>query len=94
VSAIDYDDLVNRYVLRDYRYAHSYEHLATCPDTVVTDADLRNGTYGCETGCEYARLDAALTCPHGVTAEHRYGTFGDVGVILTEIDELVAKGEL
>lgn len=47
-----------------------------------------NGSYGCDTGCEYYHI--ILTCPHchrSIVLEKSFGS--DIGQ--TEIDELVAN---
>ena len=88
--SMDADELVRRFVLRQYRrkYVHAgysnraaAEHLQSCPDITVTDQEAYDGEYGCDTGCEYARLEATLRCPHGFSDDFEYGEFGDVADI-------------
>lgn len=85
------DDLVVRFILRDFRNevgstsTEAERHLAACAEATATHIEGANGTYGCDTGCEYARLTAQITCPHGQEAEHEYGDFGEIGDILIDI---------
>lgn len=60
----------------------SAEHLAACDSIRVTDPDASNGTYGCETGCDYTRFTATIACGHGQQIEFEYGEFGRLGDIL------------
>lgn len=62
-------------------------HLATCSDVIVTPIEAYDGLYGCDTGCEYARLEVVISCPHGEREEFDYGTFGELADILEEIAE-------
>jgi hypothetical protein len=88
------DERVARYVLADYRqrcyrrWSAEKPHLATCPDATVRHLEGNDGEYGCDTGCEYARLEAVIECPHGETAKHQYGYFGDLADILKEIERV------
>lgn len=91
---MDADELVRRYVLRHYRdhwYYHRpamdpgpVPHLVGCPEVVV-DAQGEDGTYGCDTGCEYVRFTATITCPHGERVEHEFGEFGELAWILDDM---------
>lgn len=60
------------------------KHLAACPDTTVTHIQGEDGYYGCETGCEYARLEARISCPHH-SEDYTYGEFGDLADLINEI---------
>jgi hypothetical protein len=62
-------------------------HLRECPDLTVEHPDAYNGTYGCDTGCEYARLEADLSCPHGERETFEYGEFGDIADLLREMSK-------
>jgi len=88
------DEKVAAYVTDRFRSAHSgsraggLRHLATCPGLRVTRAYGRDGTYGCDTGCEYATFEAEFTCPHheGGPFTWTFGTFGELAWIIEEID--------
>lgn len=62
-------------------------HLAHCDDARVEDEERTNGAYGCDTGCEYARLEATITCSHGCSEDFEYGEFGDLADLLAEVIE-------
>lgn len=85
------DDLVAQFVLRDFRAGVGRSssademHLASCADARAAHMEGEDGTYGCDTGCEYATLTAEITCPHGRRAEHEYGDFGEIADIIAEI---------
>jgi hypothetical protein len=87
----DADEMVARFILRDFReevdrYSPPAErHLAKCPDARAAHIEGEDGTYGCGTGCEYARLTAQISCPHGHQVEHEYGEFGEIGDLLEDI---------
>jgi hypothetical protein len=61
------------------------QHLLTCPEATATDITGGDGYYGCETGCEYVRLEARISCVHGQADVYHYGDFGRLGDILSEI---------
>jgi hypothetical protein len=82
-----YDELVERYILLKFR-EDGTDHLETCPDARVTEADARNGSYGCDTGCEYVRFEAVITCPHGESEEFEYGEFGELYSLLEDLEKL------
>ncbi|MER6183035.1 hypothetical protein [Streptomyces sp. NPDC001652] len=58
------------------------QHLAACDSVRVTDPDAQNGTYGCDTGCDYTRFKAVIACDHGQQCEFKYGEFGRLSDIL------------
>lgn len=67
------------------RVSEASEHLVDCPDLHVEEQDATDGVYGCDTGCEYARLEATLGCSHGMTEDYEYGDFGELADMLREI---------
>lgn len=74
------DERVRIYVLRE---AQSHPRTHTCPDTDVSFIEGDDGTYGCDTGCEYWRLTARLTCEHFPEGfEFEYGQFGMLNDLL------------
>lgn len=82
------DERVNAYVLSLFREDRPPDdHLTSCPDAHAVDSDMFNGTYGCETGCEYARLEAVVTCPHGFKEDFEYGMFGEVSDLIDDMVE-------
>lgn len=86
----DADAKVSRYVVGQFRSGHNgskaEQHLAECPTTRAQSCEMSNGTYGCETGCEYALLEAVMICDDGISADYEYGTFGDIADILADIE--------
>ena len=89
------DVLVSRYTLAKYRESGEAEnaHLKVCPEAVTEDPESHNGTYGCDTGCEYVRFEATITCPHGQREDFEWGTFGELSYILEDLeaDEAVTR---
>lgn len=87
------NELVNRYALTQYQLDHRESsfreptHLATCPDASA-NASGRDGVYGCETGCEYVRFTATISCPHGETEKYTFGEFGELASIIEGLTEL------
>lgn len=86
------DELVGRYILYLFRLDTGWpdqrnKHLVTCSDAVAVDVEAYNSVYGCTTGCEYARLEAVISCPHGESDEFDYGEFGDIANILEDIED-------
>jgi hypothetical protein len=94
------DEKVARFILRDFREevgrwsSEAEKHLAECADAKAAHVDGSNGTYGCDTGCSYARLEAEISCPHGFKADHMYGDFGEIADMLQDIvdDETAIEG--
>lgn len=85
----DADEKVARYILEQFaRDAETKPelHLAGCTTTTVVDADARDGQYGCDTGCDYYRLSAVITCSHDYRVEFDYGDFGEIGWILEDME--------
>ncbi len=81
------DELLAAVVLRKYREDREGrdDHLASCPDTVARDVSGENGTYGCDTGCEYYKLTATLKCPHE-ELDWEYGDFGDIAGLIEDME--------
>lgn len=85
------DEKVAAWILRKYRDDGSanpkaWQHLKACPEATVSHTEGNDGMYGCDTGCEYARLEATISCPHGfVDEEFEYGEFGELADILEGI---------
>lgn len=86
------DRLVEKYILQRFRNDHM-EHGA-CPGLHVVEHDTEDGSYGCETGCEYVRFSAAVACAAPCEApapvHFAYGEFGNLADI---IETLTAEAE-
>lgn len=86
----DADERVRRLILRRYRSAADGvafpDHLQRCPEVYVDQADARDGSYGCDTGCEYVRFEATIRCPHGGSSQFDWGDFGELTDMLEEMD--------
>jgi hypothetical protein len=66
-------------------------HLALCEEATVLDPDASDGTYGCDTGCDYVTLEAQIACPHvAAPVEYEYGDFGTMAMLLDDLDEMDA----
>lgn len=85
-SNADVNELVRRYILRQYRRECPDSHLATCPATVVEDAEATPARFY-DTGVEGIEFTATLRCSHK-TEDYEYGELGDLPDILKELDEL------
>ncbi len=85
LTSPDADARVSAWVAEQYRAdGMSNAHLRTCPDLAVT-YEGRDGVWGCDTGCEYWRFEATMTCPHGEREEYEYGDFGTLADILDDL---------
>lgn len=90
------DELVAAYILRVYRERHEMNdgthttHLAGCAEASVTNPDTQDGTYGCETGCDYYTLTATIACPHGMKEDYEYGDFGMIAFLLKDLEREAA----
>lgn len=81
--------LLETFVLREYRDEGGHNaHLTGCDVAVIAEFESSDGTYGCDTGCEYLTLRAVITCPHGEAEEFTYGEFGAISELVTELEEL------
>ena len=78
--------LVAAWIVRRYRSDGGNAHLRVCPDASV-EVEGYDSQFGCDTGCEYARLEATIACPHGDRDEDfEYGQFGELADLLNEIE--------
>ncbi|MDH2424782.1 hypothetical protein [Sphaerisporangium sp. TRM90804] len=82
----DIDALVTRFVLNQYREEGTNEHLKACPDITTENAEGSDGSYGCDTGCDYVQFEATITCPHGERDGFEWGDFGDMASILERLE--------
>lgn len=77
------DELVNRYILEIYRDGGDNDHLRGCAEASIEESEAYDSCYGCTTGCEYARLEATIACPHGERDDDfTYGEFGRISDII------------
>lgn len=91
---MDANEKLNRLVLYMFRQntdeavgdPDAVTHLVACAGARAVDAEGRNGTYGCDTGCEYATLEASITCLHGHRVRFEYGEFGDMAMLFDQMD--------
>lgn len=68
-----------------YRKPASVKHLLACEDVACAVHGGGDGAYGCDTGCEYVRLDAVITCGHGELFRYEYGGFGDIAELIDQM---------
>lgn len=102
IGHVNADDLLRAYVLEQFRdeydsdgYAASHPrevHIARCEEASVLESDGRDGSYGCETGCEWLTLEASISCPHGEPVEYEYGEFGDIPGLIWSLEKMAARG--
>lgn len=92
------DELLRRYVLRQYREEANRHlppaqrlHMQDCPDAAVTYLDASGGSYGCDTGCEYMRFEATITCPHEQPVEWEWGDFGELAYLIEDLEKEAAR---
>jgi hypothetical protein len=79
------DDLLRNHVIAKYRESYN-NHLAQCIGLTVAELDANDSTYGCDTGCEYVRLESVLTCPHGERVDYDWGDFGELAWLIEELE--------
>ena len=80
------EQLLKDYIFIKFKQGESSHHLAKCEETKVIEVDAEDGTYGCETGCEYYRFEAVLECPHE-REEFEYGDFGRLYNVIEALEE-------
>jgi hypothetical protein len=85
------DELVKRYILRQYRKAtrdagQDDDHLANCPDVTVEEAEARFALFY-DTGVDGVMFTATLRCPHGASFDYEYGELGDLPDILRDMED-------
>lgn len=78
----DADELVRQFIARRFRSDGRNRHLRSCPDLTFEDVDAYDGLYGCDTGCEFARFEAVVSCPHGESESFEWGDFGTMDWII------------
>ncbi len=79
------DALVADWNVRLYRTDGDNQHLRECADTSAS-VEGGDGTYGCDTGCEYVRLKAVITCRHRECDTLHYADFGDMASIIYDLE--------
>lgn len=78
------DMRVAAWIGQEFRKNGASEHLRACNPLTVSYKGM-DSVYGCDTGCEYARLEATITCPHGESEDYEYGQFGELADLLEDI---------
>jgi len=96
----DADDKVARMVAQMYREEILFDtnpldyqlHLASCKTMEAQNAERSDGSYGCDTGCEYMELEATIKCDCPAIADDpwSYGSFGDTSTLLANLIEMDA----
>jgi hypothetical protein len=62
------------------------DHMRQCATLRVTGFEGYDGLYGCDTGCEYIRLDGRVACDHyPAGAEFEVGEFGELKYWLQDL---------
>ena len=56
----------------------SPHHLRGCATLRVVSFEGSDGTYGCDTGCEYLRIEGRAACDHFEGVEFTVGEFGEL----------------
>jgi hypothetical protein len=80
------DQQVGAYVLGEYRSGGSNDHLRTCPDARLANLDGGDGSYGCDTGCEYVEFTVDVMCPHGESVVGwQWGSFNTIADMIEEM---------
>ena len=69
----------------NYTTGKEAQHLRQCGGVSALPTECYDSTYGCDTGCEYVRLEAVVFCYHGVSVEYEYGDFGDLADMLGDM---------
>jgi hypothetical protein len=87
----DADEKVRKYVLWKYQRTdrenyHEPKHLHDCPSIRIVELDAFDGSYGCDTGCEYYRFESTITCDHGETDDYTWGQFGELAMLLEDLE--------
>lgn len=82
------DELVKKWLWSKYiQDEEASPHFVGCPDAEMTFV-LEDGEYGCDTGCEYMRLEARIKCEHtDLVHTIDYGEFGDTHYFIRELEQ-------
>lgn len=82
------DELVKRWLWAKYKaHEDADSHLKSC-ETADMDLDMNDGEYGCDTGCEYLRMEARIKCEHTELVHTiDYGEFGTLYYLILELEE-------
>lgn len=80
--------LVASWLMSKFREeCHTDNHLRDCPEAKTVNPDGYDGVYGCDTGCEYTRLEVEINCSHGYSENFHYGQFGDLDTLLYDLED-------
>ena len=77
--------LLKRYRDPDWRNDRPLHHLVECPEAKVLHAEMEDGVYGCDTGCEMVYSKFEVACPHGISDEAEYQEFDELRDMLNSI---------
>lgn len=62
------------------------DHLRECDSLRVVSFEGSDGSYGCDTGCEYLRIEGRVACDHVPDgAEFTVGEFGELDYWLQDL---------
>lgn len=84
----DADKLVERFVLSHLDDGH---HLKSCSERTI---DYYTRGSQSDTGAEYAKLEAEVSCSHKYTEEIEYGEWGDSDSIIETLSQWADEGEI
>lgn len=80
------DELLKRYVMDHYSDRGKNLHKTECGEVKV-QYTAEDGKYGCDTGCDYVRFEAVLSCPHERDEIYQFGDFGELCDIIEGMGE-------
>ncbi len=81
-------DYIDAYPIAAKERQDVRDHLKECPSLAVTAGEGESGGYGCDTGCDYARLEAEARCEHMGPYDVNHGWFGEFSDIYDELDAI------
>lgn len=87
------DELVKRWIWnRVYDHKDLNPHFKGCQEVEIK-FDLYDDQYGCDTGCEYVRLEATIECEAcEIKQTVEYGEFGEMGSLIRSLEEFEKTG--
>lgn len=77
--------IVGTWIIGRFRRGGENEHLRACESLVTESINGYDGSYGCDTGCEYARIEITVSCTHGQREDFSVGEFGELADMIDEI---------
>lgn len=64
---------------------HPDHHLSTCDEVILAEHTITSDII-CDTGCQHVSWDAVVTCPHGERREISGGEFGELAMIIEDLE--------